>query len=164
MGKYAEFNIKESIEDLRGMLKKQTSGKNMLKLNCLIHIKDKRFKTRQELCNFLGLNKRTQERWVNRYKRGGLSSYLAPTIRNTTAYLIPKDVQEGLKECVYDSKVGFSSYVQAQQWVKEQYGLELKYNTIRQFLINKYKTKIKQPRKSHIKKEIGAEEAFLKTT
>lgn len=164
MGKYAELTIQESIEDLTKLLKKQTKGKIILKLNCLIHIKRNSFKTRQDLCDFLGINKRTQERWINKYKHGGLANYLSPTTRNTTAYKIPENVREGLRKCVHDSDVGFSSYVQAQQWVKDQYGVELQYNTIRQFLINKFKTKIKQPRKSHIKKKIGAEEAFLKTT
>jgi len=63
-----------------------------------------------------------------------------------------------------NSELGFSSYVEAQKWVAIEHKVHLKYNTIREHLIRRYKTKIKSARKSHVKKDIKAVEAFLKTT
>jgi transposase len=46
----------------------------------------------------------------------------------------------------------------------EQYGVEVNYHRIREYLIKHFKTKVKRPRKSHIQKDPQAEEAFFKTT
>jgi transposase len=51
----------------------------------------------------------------------------------------------------------------AQDWVKKEFGVEIKYQRIREYLIQHFRTKTKSPRKSHIKKDKQAEEAFLKT-
>jgi len=50
----------------------------------------------------------------------------------------------------------------AQQWVRDNFGLEIKNNTLRTYLILHFKTKIKAPRKSHYKKDDQTIEAFLK--
>jgi len=88
---------------------------------------------------------------------------LLPNKRNRKPYVIPEEVDQALAKRVKDSNGGFSSYKEAQQWVNSEYGLDLKYNTIREHLIRYYKTKIKTPRKSHVKKDDQAVDAFLKT-
>ena len=164
MGKYATISLSETLVELKSLLKSQTNSKNITRVNCLIHLKNSKFKTRQELSDYLGCDKRTMERWLAKYKEGGLANMLYKPTRNSTPHVIPVNVQQDLKQRVEDAEKGFSSYVQAQQWVNQKYGLDLKYNTVRQHLINYHKTKIKSPRKSHVKKDIEASEAFLKTT
>ncbi|OEK07404.1 hypothetical protein A8C32_18395 [Flavivirga aquatica] len=77
---------------------------------------------------------------------------------------ITEEVHDGLSERLNDQEQGFLSYVQAVQWVKETYGIEYKYNTLRDYMIDFFGTKIKQPRKSHIKKSQEAVTDFLKLT
>jgi hypothetical protein len=64
---------------------------------------------------------------------------------------------------VNDSHNPFLGYWDAQQWVVEQYGVEVKYQRIREYLIQHFSTKLKVLRKSHYKKDDDAEKAFLKT-
>jgi len=52
----------------------------------------------------------------------------------------------------------------AQQWVRDNFGLEIKNNTLRTYLMQHFKTKIKAPRKSHYKKDDQTIEAFFKTS
>ena len=69
-----------------------------------------------------------------------------------------------LNRDVNSSDNPFLGYWEAQQWVVEQYGVEVKYQRIREYLIHHFKTKLKVPRKSHYKKDNEAEKAFLKTS
>jgi len=52
----------------------------------------------------------------------------------------------------------------AQNWVKEEYGIDEKYQRIREYLIKHFGTKLKSPPKPHYKKDEQAERAFLKTS
>jgi transposase len=54
-------------------------------------------------------------------------------------------------------------YWDAQNWVEQEYGVVVKYQRIREYLIQHFKTKPKTPSKSHYKKDVEAEKAFLKT-
>jgi len=164
MGKQLNITIKETKKELLKELKTQTIDRNKTRINCLIHLKESKFKTRQELSDYLGCHLRTMERWITKYRLGGIKEMLYYASRQSSPSLIPKEVQQGLKQMVFNADKGFSSYVQAQEWVKQEYSVKLQYNTIRQHLIKYHKTKIKSPRKSHIKKDKQAEETFLKTT
>ncbi|MDA8693113.1 hypothetical protein N9L92_03555, partial [Saprospiraceae bacterium] len=162
-GKYAEINVKETTTELLDILKKQTIERNKIRVKCLIYLKKKKYRTQRELSDHIGYNIRTMERWLKEYKTGGIEQMLYSGTRNSSPTLIPLEVQQGLKEVVLDKDKGFASYVQAQEWVAQKYSIELNYNTIRQHLIKYYKTKIKSPRKSHVKKDKEAASAFLKT-
>jgi transposase len=70
----------------------------------------------------------------------------------------------GLSQRVNDPTNTFLGYWDAQQWVNETYGIDIKYQRIREYLKQHFKTKLKSPRKSHYKKNVEAEKAFLKTT
>ena len=54
------------------------------------------------------------------------------------------------------------SFVDAQ--VAKLIDLSIHYHTLRHYLIKHFNTKLKQPRKSHIKKDKKATETFLKTS
>jgi hypothetical protein len=62
---------------------------------------------------------------------------------------VPKDVHKGLAKKLYDSDDPLLGYRDAVRWVQENYDLEIKYNTLRTYLFRHFKTKLKEPRKSH---------------
>ena len=163
MGRTSELVIKESAEELRIFMKRQSLSKNRDRLLALLHLKENTYSTRDLLCQHLGYSKRSLERWLTTYRTTGLKSLMLREERERKSYIISDEIDEALAKRVNDSEVGFSSYREAQQWVCTEYGLDLKYNTIREYLIRYYKTKIKTPRKSHTKKDAQAVEAFFKT-
>ncbi|MFT5601590.1 MAG: transposase, partial [Flavobacteriales bacterium] len=55
-------------------------------------------------------------------------------------------------------------YNDAVLWIKQEFGYDLKYHTVRAFMIRNFGTKLKTPRKSHYKKDEVAFEAFKKTS
>lgn len=164
MARLSKLVISESIEELKSLLKKQKQYKNTLRLQALISIKENKFQTRKELSEDIGVVRRTLEMWLSKYRQGGIGQMLISPTRNRKSTFISAEVEIELDKIVQDPEQGFSSYVEAQQWLRREYSLDLKYNTVREHLIRRYKTKIKSPRKSHVKKDDKAVDAFLKTT
>jgi len=164
MGRISRLEIKESELELNKLRKIQVKSKNVDRLKALIYIKQNKFSTREELAEYMGYTRRSIEKWLAAYKSGGMDKMLLPSKRVRKSYLIPANVDNAIKQRVYDEHQGFSSYVEAQNWLATEFGLDLKYNTVREHLIRHFKTKIKSPRKSHIKKDPEAVKVFLKTT
>lgn len=163
MGKKSQFNVQESLAELQKMLSKCNSLKEEKRVRCLMAIKSAKFETRKELADNFGIHIRTLERWLNSYKSGGISEMLTDKPKNKQSKIITQEIRLGLEKRVNDPQNPFLGYWDAQDWVKKEFGVEIKYQRIREYLIQHFRTKTKSPRKSHIKKDKQAEEAFLKT-
>lgn len=163
MARISKLEVLQSVEELKEIIKSQRKYKNIQRLTSLVYIKEQTFKTREELSQFMGVSRRTIEKWLALYREGGLDKMLISEKRVRRSQLIPQEVHIALAQRVQDCDRGFSSYVEAQQWLASEHNLDLKYNTVREHLIRHFKTKIKSPRKSHVKKDGEAVDAFLKT-
>jgi len=165
MGKPISFKVEESSIALRSMIRKESNPKNILRLQSLLHIKEKTFKKQLDVARHLGYNVRSMELWLKIYKEEGIEAMLIGSKpRKVRKRKISKEVHIGLSDKLNDSFEGFESYVSAVEWVKENYGVSYPYSTLRDYMIDVFGTKIKQPRKSHIKKNPEAQADFLKLT
>lgn len=77
--------------------------------------------------------------------------------------IISTSLHRALEAKVKDSENPLLGYWHAVDWVKENFNEEIKYQTLRSYLIRHFKTKKKHPRKSHYKKDQQALEVFKKT-
>mgnify|MGYP000017610326 FL=1 len=164
MGKKAILDIKESNLELKKLLVKQQTLKGEKRLKSLLAIKSGKFETRQALADSLGIHIRTLERWLVNYRAGGVDMMLTDKPKNKTSKIITPEIHKALSQRVHDPKNPFLGYWDAQDWVKQEFGIDVKYQRIREYLIQHFKTKPKTPRKSHYKKDVEAEKAFLKTS
>ncbi len=164
MGKVSDLKIKESEEELNKLRKSQRSLKFEKRVIALQKIKGGESGTRQELSDYLGIGKRTLEGWLTSYSREGIEQFLTVKPRRKGSKIITSEIHEGLKQRVNDPHQSFLGYWDAQQWVEQQYGVHVKYHWLRKYLINRFGTKVKSPRKSHVKKDQKAQDSFLKTT
>lgn len=162
MRKTKELIIEESIEELNKTKRKCTSIKEEKRLRMLISFKEDKNIDRVELALDLKICKRTLERWIKSYRKEGLLFFQAGRTRIRSSKIINASISKGLEDRVKDPNASFKSYIDAQQWVLEEYGESINYHTLRWFLTKKFGTKLKSPRKSHIKKDPEAVEAFLK--
>lgn len=158
------FEIKESLSELKSLRSKQGTLSKQKRIDCLIHLKTSKFKTRQELANHLGTHIRTQERWLAQYRAGGMASYISNEPQIRPSKIITPQIHDALAAKVNSSDSPFLGYWEAQQWVESTFNVEIKYHWLRKYLITHFKTKLKSPRKSHYKKNEQAIEAFFKTT
>ena len=164
MSKPKEFTIKETVSLLETHRKQQTVFRIEKRLIWLIALKQKRFKTRQELANYLGVSTRSQERWAIKYQQGGIDGLLSDKARHIKSRILTKEIHQGLEKRVNTRDDPFLGYWDAVDWVNSQYGVSVSYHLLRYHLIKHFKTKLKSPRKSHYKKDDQAVTAFLKTT
>lgn len=164
MGKRVKIEIKEDLEYLKSLRKKEKNHRLKTRIQSLILTKENKFSRRTDLANHLGIGIASLDRWTKVYKESGLDCMLTISNGGKRRNSIPKEVHEGLAKKVYNSNDPFLGYWDAVLWVKENYQLEIKYNTLRTYLIRNFKTKLKEPRKSHYKKDEQAIEAFKKTT
>lgn len=164
MGKYTTIIVKEEIEELKSLRNREKNHRLKTRIQSLILTKENKFKTREELANHLGVGVSSLYRWTEVYKESGIEAMLKISNGGLRRKSITKDVHQGLEEKLKDSTNPMLGYFDAQQWVKETYSIEYKYNTLRTYMIRNFKTKLKTPRKSHYKKDEQALEAFKKTT
>lgn len=164
MGIHSKLKIVETESELKKLILKQVKLKNKERLRSLLYIKTNKYDTRQKLADFLGYHIRTMERWLTKYKEGGIQSMLIPNKLDRKSHIVTQEIHDGILARVNNPLTGFNSYVEAQHWVEKEFGVKIKYHWLRGYMVKEFGTKIKQPRKSHIKKDEMATEAFLKTT
>lgn len=163
MPKKSTLEVKESLSTLKSLLRSQTTASNTKRIQSLICIKTSQFEKRTDLAAFLGYNVRTMELWLKTYRDHGIEQMLAPTKKKQVRRrLVGRDIHQGLSERLNDPRKGFMSYVDAHRWVMQTYGSDIKYNTLRNYMMDFFGTRIKRPRKSHVKKSEEAKADFLK--
>lgn len=164
MGKKAQLTIEQTAEQLQKLYNLQRSLKRQKKIIALMRIKKQIDNTREDLSNYLGVHKRTLERWINAYLQGGIEQLLLIKPKRKDSKIITKDIHDGLAQRLKDPRDSFLGYWDAHRWIKITYGVEVNYHWLRKYMISKFGTKVKTPRKSHIKKDKDVKSSFLKTS
>ena len=164
MGKRVDISIQESEEELLLMYKKERNYKRKLRLKSLILTKRNKFTTRLELSKYLGIGLRTLFDWTNKYLIDGLEPMLSSTSGGSRIRVISNELKSHLDKKLHDSENPLQSYNDAVDWVKTEHNIEVNYHTLRHCMIVNFGAKLKQPRKSHYKKDEVAFETFKKTS
>jgi transposase len=110
----------------------------------------------------VGVNRNCIASWKQRYENGGLLALVAEKRGGNRVGAITKEMHTQLQQRLSDPQGGFTTYKQAQQWINERFGLQMKYKTVNQYLHYHFHTKLKAGRKSHIQKDPLAGQAFKK--
>lgn len=163
MGKVLNTPIEESVKLLKSQKGQIDNYKSSKRLDCLILLKANNYDRLEDLSRDLGISVTTVRRWLNKYRSLGLSEYLKKESRQGSSSIITSEIHEGLKNRLEDPENSFNGFWDAQQWVKQTYGVEIKYKTLWSYITDKLNGRIKVPRKSNIKKDKEAEAEFFKT-
>ena len=125
-------------------------------------LKEDRFKTQEQLAEHLGVSIWSLMRWKNVYTTSGLDKMITISNGGKRREVVTLNIHLGLKNKLQDSNNPLLGYNDAIEWVKNNYGITLKYHTLRSYMKRHFKTKLKIPRKSHYKKDDEAIELFKK--
>jgi transposase len=164
MGKRAIIIINESLNELNILYKKTRKHKAKKKIKSLILTKEQKFRTRLELANYINVDEKTLYIWTKQYKDFGIQIMIKSTSGGRHNYKVSNEIRASLDEKLNDSTAPLQGYNDAVEWVKNKHNVEINYHTLRSFMITNFGTKLKQPRKSHYKKDEIAFEAFKKTS
>jgi len=156
------FKLQESIEELKELRKKTKNHRLKTRLLYLIIKDDSRYPTLDSLAVHLGVSVSSLRRWRIIYITKGLKALLTISNGGKRREVVTPDIHKGLEKKVKDFENPLLGYNHAIEWVKEEFGVVLKYNTLRTYMKRHFKTKLKVPRKSHYKRDNEAVELFKK--
>lgn len=152
MANTINIEIKESAEDLKTLLRKQSNTQKKERIQALYLLKSGQVTTLEALSKMLARDTSTIYRWFQKYKHKGLDGLLKlykPAGRPLT---IPPGVLEKLKQKLQESD-GFKSYGEIQQWLKDECGVEVEYHAVYRTVRYKLKGKLKASKHSSVKKD-----------
>ena len=153
--------IIETADELKQLMHAQQKAKLKERIQALYLLKNECAKTLRELADFLGRSISTIESWLTLYRKKGLLGLVAWNYSGGQPPAIPEPVLTALREKLSQPQ-GFKSYGEIQQWLKEEYGLEIHYKTVHQTVHYKLKAKLKVARPTHIKRDDTAVVEFKK--
>ncbi len=163
MARRLKLEITETAAYLEKSLKQAKSGTCKERLQMLWWLKTGQVNEHQELSRRLGRGHSTITRWLNSYRTGGLSQLLEVKTAPRAEPKIQGEALAKLKQRL-DSPEGFSSYRAIVEWLEQECGLEVKYDTVNRFVREKLKAKLKVPRPQSLKQASGVVAGFKKTS
>ena len=107
---------------------------------------------RQQAAAHLGLHRNTVGRWLRAYQDGGLEKLLeihrpgAKAGQKTLSPAVLAALQERLDH------EGFAGYLEVQQWLAQEYALQVPYPTVHKLVRYRLGAKLKRARPRHGKK------------
>jgi transposase len=122
--------ILESVEELQARLRRERDARLRLRLRLLILVRSGQVATRREAAERLAVHRNSVRNWLAAYEHGSLGALLrigtsGPKREQKT---LPPPVFEALRERV--EAEGFPGYAAAQQWLRQEFGLEVPYRTV----------------------------------
>ena len=145
--------VTESADKLRKQIRATREAELRERLLMLLLIRTGELTTRQALAERLMRHRNTISRWLSAYEEGGLDRLLERNVggRPPGQCTLPDPVFETLKARL-KTEEGFSSYVEVQRWLDDDYGLTVPYKTVHQIVRYSLKAKLKRARPVHPKK------------
>lgn len=163
MRRSLNFEVKEEAEELRRLLKNSKNPLQHARLHALYLYKTDQCRYRKEIAEKIGYGRNAVGRWLQIYENKGLSAMLSTGASgNPRRVGIPAEAMSALQQRLQDTRQGFASYKEVQQWLSEQHHVHLSYGWIYDIVHDKLKARLKVPRKSNVKKDKSKEERFKK--
>ena len=163
MGKKSTTVINETLKELQYLRPKQLTLNNSKRLESLILLKSRQFSTLEAIAKNLSITPSTLDNWLSVYRKEGIEVLLKTKKRKRDSKFITPVIHKGLEQRLQDPDNSFNGFWDAQQWIKDTYGVDVEYQLLWHYMTHHLDAKLKIPRRSNIKKDPEATEAFLKT-
>ncbi len=159
------FKIKESESELKKLMK---SSPAMIakRLRALLL-----FKQNQEIgiskrvvADEIGVNNNSVQTWRSIYIQGGIELLMSHSNIGYKPSKINEEQEQAIKEKLNNPENGMVGFIELLDWFNKTFKTDINYKTFHGFVVRKFEAKIKVARKTHIKKDVQAVEAFKKTS
>ena len=145
--------IHESAEDLKRLLNQERHPAKHQRLHALYLLASGQARSRITVAALLGVSRGTIGRWLAAYAQGGLAALLAIYIpAGKAAALSP--AQRAQLQAALDRPEGFASYGAIQQWIAQEFGVQMGYHAVYKLVRSTLRAKLKVPRPVHEKKTL----------
>ena len=157
------IQIKESLPELIEQLPQAKTSTAQQRLQVLYWLQQENPPTIETIAQSLGKHRNTVQRWLSKYRNGGLESMLKIKQSPGRVRVIPQWAENALAKRLESPEEGFTSYGQVQQWLQEKLGVEAKYHAVDQMTRYRLKAKLKVPCPQYKKQNQKQREAKKKT-
>jgi transposase len=159
------FKIIESESEIKKLTKKSTP---MLakRLHALLAFKRNEASgiSKRQVADEIGVDPNSVQTWRSLYIEGGINKLLSHSNTGYKPCKINDEQEQALKEQLNDPYNGIVGFIELLDWFNKTFQTSINYKTFHGFVVRKFDAKIKVARKSHIKKDVQAVEAFKKTS
>lgn len=157
--------VKESLSELK-RLHKTASLLIRPRVKMLIEMKKagQAGISKRALMDVVGASSQSIHTWRTNYKNGGIDLLVAHNKKGFKPSVFTSQEQLKIAAVLRNPQNGLQGYKELQQWVKEEFNKQVKYNTLLKYCILHFKAHSKVARKSHIKKDEQAVATFKKTS
>lgn len=111
-----------------------------------------------------GFDQNSCQTWRSLYIKGGIKMLMSHSNIGYKPSIINEEQEQALKKQLHDPLNGMVGFVELLDWFNKRFDTAINYKTFHGFVVRKFKAKIKVARKSHVKKDAQAVEAFKKTS
>jgi transposase len=157
-----KIDIHESEDDLKQMLRQQKTASDKERMQLLYLLKSGQVETVQDAAPILGRNRVTLQKWLHRYRTGGLGGLLEKKARSGRPRAIPAWAEAALQKRLQEGQ-GFDGYQAICDWLETQLGIEIAYKTVHQLVHYRLQSSPKVPRPVSVEQSSEAINAYKKT-
>jgi len=154
------INVKESLQELR-LMQRQHPGKHK-SLQMLIILKKQGPLSKDRLSTLTGTSDKSIHIWRKRYISGGIGQLLQERRGGKRPGKISGAVHEKLAKRLHSPKEGLRSFIEIQQWLLQEFGIEMQYHAVNKYVKRRFGARLKVSRKSHVQKSPADEAVFKK--
>ena len=153
MSRSIRIEITESAEKLKELMNDQTRAKFRERLQILYWIKTERFRSLQDLSDYLGRSKSVIVKWLSLYRTQGLAALLEWNYHGGRRSKLSESVLNLLQQRLNDPMAGFNSYKEVKLWLFEEQGLEIPYSTVHRIVRYQLHAKLKVARPTSLHRD-----------
>lgn len=162
MAKSIPIIIKESVEQLKTLRSRPSISAHLrVRLKMLILMLEG-VSSVKELSARTGANRDSILGWKHLYNNGGLTALLREGRGGDMRSGITAEQRKQIADKLNCPKNGLRTYKEAQQWLKDELGIDKSYKAVNAYLKRNFGTKLKVGRKSHVKKDETATADYKK--
>lgn len=156
-----QLEIKETLDELRKLLRVQKTASDKERIQLLYLLKSEQARTIIMAASLLGRHRVTVHKWLSRYRTGGIENLLSHKLRTGRKQSIPLWAQRALAKKLQQEQ-GFESYYEICQWLSSQLGIESNYKTVHKLVHYRLGASPKVPRPFSSKQSQEKIEGFKK--
>ena len=165
MSRAKQMYVQERVSDLKKILvNRSVTLCNRIRMLILIKNNEGESLSKQKLGNLLGVSSSSIQIWRRLYETGGLGLLLSDNRIGYKPSILSETEHEIIQAKLNDPVNGLRGYVELQAWISQEFNKTVKYNTLLKYCGRHFGSKSKVARKSHVKKDLQAVEAFKKTS
>jgi transposase len=163
MSRPFNIEISESEAELKKRLQTARDGSQKEKLQMLWWLKSGQVSEQQEIGRRLGRDSSTVTRWLQKYRKDGLTVLLQVKKAPGAARKMSDEVIAALQKQLATEE-GFSSYSAIVEWLEKEHGQIVEYGTVYHWVRYRLGAKLKEPRPQSYQHDEEAIEGFKKTS